>query len=65
MIDLAVAAVFARGLTEEQFEAEQSARRASRRTTRPATAPTTTGGRTQPAPMRRQGWLRRLASPAS
>jgi hypothetical protein len=65
MIDLAVAAVFARGLTEEQFEAEQSGRRASRRMTRPATAPTTTGHRTPPAAVRSRGWLRRLASPAS
>jgi hypothetical protein len=64
MIDLAVAAVFARGLTEEQFEAAQSGRRASRRTTGPATAPATPR-RTQPAVARRQGLLRRLASPAS
>jgi hypothetical protein len=65
MIDLAVAAVFARGLTEEHFEAEQSGRRASRRTTRPATTPATPGHRTRPAAVRSQGWLRRLASPAS
>ena len=64
MIDLAVAAVFARGLTEEQFEAEQSGRRAPSGTTRQATAPATPH-RTQPAAARRQGWLRRLASPAS
>jgi hypothetical protein len=64
MIDLAVAAVFARELTEEQFEAELSGRRASRRTTGTAPAPAAPR-RTQPAAARWQGWLRRLASPAS
>jgi hypothetical protein len=62
MIDLAVAAVFARALTEEQFETTPNGRRATGRSTLPPQKPT---GQAQPAALRRQGWLRRLASPAS
>jgi hypothetical protein len=65
MIDLAVAAVFARELTEEQFEAVPRGRSAPRRRPGQATTPQAPRDQAQPAAAYRQSWLRRLASPAS
>ena len=60
MIELAVAATFAKGMTEEQFEP-----RPARRPPQPAVRPVEPRSTVRPAAARRPRWLRGLARFAS